>query len=323
MNKSLTIETTNSINLIEIKLSTICNAFNLTYHGDDCIINGLNLSNRALQGDNNLSYCASAKYLKYAFANDKIKAILVAPEIFDSLSEQEKRLFTFVLTETPEATFYRIFIWLSSNYYPRYEWQTNTNNATVGTGSIIEPGVIMGANVIIGYNSVVKSGTIIGDNVIIGNCCVIGNDGFQLIKTERGINMNIPHVGRTIIGNNVSIGDNATVSKSLFDGFTSIGDNTKIDNHVHVAHNCKVGNNCVLTAGSLMFGSSELKDNVWLAPHSSVMNRTIVGENAFVGASSFVTNNVKPGAIVFGVPSMPMSEFTRREIAIRKLVKKS
>lgn len=290
--------------LISLKLSELAQILNLSIIGKDIIIDGLNLANRKILSASVLSYCTSISYFKKAILNEKVKALIVPSDIYKKLTIEEKQIYSFIIDESPESTFYTLFINLSKDYYPKYTWKTNLNDALVMNGAIVEDGVIIGKNVVIGSNTVIKAGTIIGDNVTIGSCSVIGGDGFQLIKDSHGMNMSIPHVGRVKIGNEVSIGDNTTISKSLFEGFTSIGDYTKIDNHVHIAHNCIVGINCSLAANCTMFGSSELKNNVWVAPNAAIMNKVVVEDNAFIGASSFIYKNVKSGSKMFGVPAV-------------------
>ena len=294
--------------LFELRLSTIAQLINKTIIGDDLLINGLNLSNREILSSRVLSYCTSLKYLKIALENSKVKALVVSPSIYRELPDNVKNKYSYIIDEFPESTFYTLFMRLYELYYPHYSWKTDFNNAIILDGGIVEDGVILGKNVLIGNNSIIKSGTIIGNDVVIGACSVIGGDGFQLIKDSKGNNQTIPHAGRVKIGNYVSIGDNVTISKSLFDGFTHIGDYTKIDNHVHVAHNCKVGENCVLAANCIMFGSSELKRHVWVAPNATIMNRVVVEDDAFIGASSFVSRNVKSGARMFGIPAININE---------------
>lgn len=294
--------------LLDLRLSKIAELLGLPVVGEDIAIDGLNLSNREIQSSSVLSYSMSLKYARKAFGNPKVKALIITSSMYAELSADEKQSCSFIIDEFPESTFYELFIMLSASSYPCYTWKTNTKDAIIMDGAIVNDGVILGKNVTIGHNSVIGSGTIIGDNVTIGSCSVIGGEGFQLIKDANGMNMSIPHVGRVKIGNNVSIGDNSTISKSLFEGFTSVGDYTKVDNHVHIAHNCIVGKNCVLTANCTMFGSSELKDGVWVSPNAAIMNRVVVGANAFIGASSFVSRNVKPGTRMFGVPAINIDE---------------
>ena len=290
--------------LIDCSLSNIADFLRCPLMGNDIRINGFNLCNREIIADSVISYCAAEKYLLIAIKNPKVKAIIVTQSVYDNASELTKQHFSFIISETPEWSFYKAFIHLINiTTYPIYDWEVSLDEVTVGEGAIIERGVKLGKKVTVGSNSVVKSGSIIGDNVHIGSCSVIGGEGFQLIKDDEGKSHAIPHIGRTYIGNDVFIGDNTTIAKSLFEGYTYIDDSVKIDNHCHVAHNCIVGENSVLTACVTLFGSCIVGKNVWLAPNSSVMNRVKVGDGAFVCASSFVMRNVKPGDKVFGVPA--------------------
>ena len=86
-------------------------------------------------------------------------------------------------------------------------------------------------------------------------------------------------------------------------GNTSINDGVKTDNLVHIAHNCKIGKNSILTACSELSGGVQLGENVWLGPNSTIMEKILVGDNALIGIGSLVRKNVKPNTIVAGSPA--------------------
>jgi UDP-3-O-[3-hydroxymyristoyl] glucosamine N-acyltransferase len=144
-----------------------------------------------------------------------------------------------------------------------------------------------------------------------------------VLRKANGIPYNIKHVGGTVIGENVWIGDNVTVCNSIFEGAVQVGDNCKIDNHTQIAHNCILGNGNVVTAGVIMLGSSELQNNCWLAPGSLVMNRIVVEDNGFVGANSMANNIVKKGTTVFGTPAVPINEFAKIQFQLKKIIKQN
>lgn len=296
-------------NSIQCSLSVISSYLDCPIVGKDIVIDGFNLCNRTILANNAISYCTSIDYMLFAIRNDKVKALIVSPELFNQLEDPLKERFSYIISPTPEWSFYRVYMYMiEKGMFSLYNWKTVLENVNISTGAIVEDGVILGKNVSIGSNSVIKSGTIIGDNVVIGACSVIGSEGFQLIKDDKGINHTIPHVGRTYIGNNVSLGDNVTISRSLFEGYTIISDNVKIDNQVHIGHNCYIGKNSVITANSTMFGSSSIGTDVWIAPHCAIMNKVHVGDNAFVCACSFVWRNVKSGTKVGGNPAHRIQE---------------
>jgi UDP-3-O-[3-hydroxymyristoyl] glucosamine N-acyltransferase len=289
---------------INVRLSEIASFLEAPFFGEDFVLDGFNLSNRDIKADSVISYCASEQYLRIATKNEKVKAIIVPKALYEHTDNNTKQRFSFITSENPEWAFYHAFIhFIERKRYAQYSWETNINGATLLPGAIIEHGVILGKNVVIGNNSVVKSGTIIGDNVTIGACSVIGSDGFQLIKDPDGNNHAIPHVGRTYIGNNVTIADNVTVSRTLFEGYTTVSDFVKIDSQAHIAHNCEIGINSVICANTTLLGSCTVGKNVWIAPNCLIMNRVKIGDGAFICSASFVMANVRPETKVFGIPA--------------------
>lgn len=290
--------------MLEITIYEMAKKLNLKVIGNDVNIRGFNLCNRKCETANTITYCTSEEYIQYVICNPNICAIILSQELYNKLDSNIKKQFTYLISEYPEWCFYNLYLKLyNDKYFDKELEDTDVSKVLIGGGTIIEKGVKIGINVKIGYNSIIKSGTIIGDNVEIGNCAVVGGDGFQVIKDCNGVNHTIPHAGGLYIGNNVFIGNQTSISRSLFEGFTQIGDNVKIDDNVKISHNCIIGNNCVLCAHSIFYGSCELKDNVWVAPGASIMNKIIVGEGALIGGASLVNRNVKAGSTVFGVPA--------------------
>lgn len=287
-------------------LSELCDLINVNYCGKDVEINALHLCNRVSRYDSILSYITSITYLSFAIRNDKVIALFVTQEVYDSIKEEKcisDRNISFILVDQPEHSFYDLHnaLYLKTSFYEHFDFDPIIGkDCTIHESAVIEKGVIIKDSVIIGPNSVVRTGSILESGVIIGCCSVVGSEGFQAI---RGYSKFIKHVGGTHIGKGVFIGDNTTIGNELFEGYSEIGDYTKIDNHVHVAHCCRIGKNCVLTSASLMMGSSVLEDNVWLAPNSVILNRCTVSDGALVGTLSFVNRNIKANKTVFGIPA--------------------
>ena len=252
-----------------------------------------------------ISYCTSKRFFLFAKKNPKVRALVLPNALYKELDTESRERFSFILNENPEWSFYQAFIILvkSGAFSFKTKYSTPSIKPIIGKGTIVEDNVEIGENVVIGCNSVIKAGTIIGDNVQIGSCTVIGESGFQLIEDTNGVNHTIPHIGRTYIGNNVTVADNVTIARSLFEGYTRIEDNVKIDCQVHIAHNCIVGNNSVITVNTTLLGSCIIGENVWIAPNSLIMNRVKVGDGAFICAASFVMANVRAGQKVFGNPA--------------------
>ncbi len=186
--------------------------------------------------------------------------------------------------------------------------------------AVVEDGASIGENVSIGAHCYIASKVTIGDNttilpntsvygkVTIGSNCyikpgvVIGGPGFGFEYDENGVPVHFPHTGEVIIGNNVYIGANSTIDRATIDA-TIIEDNVKIDNLVHIAHNCRVGKNTLMTGCSTISGGVQVGEGSWIAPNSTVYQQLKIGNNSRVGIGAVVLRNVKDNATVFGNPA--------------------
>lgn len=130
-----------------------------------------------------------------------------------------------------------------------------------------------------------------GNDTYIHPTAVIGKDGF-----EHHRNQQIPHAGWVRIGDRVTIGANTCVDRSLWKEPTSIGDDTHIDNLVHVAHNVVIGARCRVVAGTVLGGSAVLGDDVFVGIGARIRPGVHIGDGAFIGMSVTVLDDVAPGA---------------------------
>lgn len=192
----------------------------------------------------------------------------------------------------------------------------------IGQGTYLSPNVKIGNNVSIGCNCVLDGNITIGDNtkiyhnvtiinnVTIGkNCNIesgvnIGHDGYAFTENESHEKSMIKHYGGVTIGDNVHIGGQTHVARGTLDN-TIIEDGVKIDTLIHIAHNCKIGRNSVLIAGSLIYGSVELGSNVQIAS-GIVRNQMKMGNNSFAGMGSVVLKDVPENTAVIGIPAKPI-----------------
>jgi UDP-3-O-[3-hydroxymyristoyl] glucosamine N-acyltransferase len=158
---------------------------------------------------------------------------------------------------------------------------------------------------------------VIGNDCIIHPNTVIGSDGFGFTPYN-GEQLKVPQVGNVILGNRVEIGACVTIDRATM-GSTRIGDGTKIDNMVHVAHNCIIGKNCTIVAQVGISGSTILEDNVTLAGQVGTVGHVKVGKGAVVAARGVVTADVEPGSMVSGFPLKPHAEERKILAAMRKL----
>ena len=191
----------------------------------------------------------------------------------------------------------------------------------VGSGAKIAAGAVLCANVtveadaavgeetILYPGTVVISGCRIGRRCRIGPCAVIGSSGFGYYFAE-GRHNPIPHIGTVEIGDDVDIGACSCVDRGKF-GATRIGDGTKIDNLVQVAHNVQIGRGCILVGQAGIAGSSVLKDYVAIGGQAGVNDNVTVGTGVKVAGGSAIFKDVPDGAEVAGFPAIQASRQLR------------
>ncbi len=190
---------------------------------------------------------------------------------------------------------------------------------SIGPNSVIGPGVKIGENCQIGAN-VVMEFCQIGDGCKIHHGAILGGTGFGVALTDQG-GVDIPHVGSVVLGDNVSIGCNTSVDRALF-GETRIGDGSKLDNLIQIAHNVTIGKNCMFAAFVGIAGSANIGDGVLMGGGAGVPDHISIGDGAILLAQAGPIRNVPPGEIWGGAPATPVREQLRQLSAIRKLVKK-
>lgn len=164
------------------------------------------------------------------------------------------------------------------------------DHVKIGDGAVISPGVVLGDNVWIGKNTVLKSNT------------TIGQKGFGFEFDKDGIPFAIPHIGSVVIGDNVEIGAHNTIARGALKN-TIVSDYVKTDDHVHIAHNVRVGKRTVITACAEISGSVAIGDDCHLGPNCSIMNGIALGDRALVGLGAVVIRAVPDDAVVAGNPA--------------------
>jgi len=165
------------------------------------------------------------------------------------------------------------------------------HDASIGERTILSPHVFIGERTIIGKGSIIHAGA------------VIGCDGFGYLQTGHG-HQKIPQVGTVIIGDGVEIGACATVDRATV-AATRIGNGTKVDDHVHVAHNCVIGENCLLCGQVGIAGSTTVGNNVVMGGQVGVNDHVRIGDNVVVGAQAGVMGNIEEPGVYSGYPARP------------------
>jgi acyl-[acyl carrier protein]--UDP-N-acetylglucosamine O-acyltransferase len=178
------------------------------------------------------------------------------------------------------------------------------------TACIAERDVRIGAGSVIGPGAIIWERSIIGKNSVIGAGTVIGGEGFEVRKVG-GRQIAVPHGGGVRIGSHVTIHSNTVVDRALFGGFTEIGDDTVIDNLVHVAHGVSIGRRCRIVAGAVVCGATVVGDDVWIGPNATVSSAIHVGDGARVSLGAVVIRDVPPGSCVSGNFAVDHTLFVR------------
>lgn len=216
-----------------------------------------------------------------------------------------------------------------------------SETATIGEGCSIYPGACIGKNVVIGNRTTVYSGAVLYDNVIIGEDCtvhanavvrercrignrciiqpgaVIGSDGFGYAPDGSSY-YRIPQIGIVVLEDDVEIGANTCIDRAAID-MTLIKRGTKLDNLVQIAHNCRIGEDCMIVSQVGISGSAKIGNHVTLAGQVGVAGHLSIGDNVIVGAQSGVPSSLPANAAYSGTPTMPHKEWLRSAMVVPRL----
>ncbi len=196
--------------------------------------------------------------------------------------------------------------------------------AEIGGGTLIAAGAVIGPDVCIGRDCAIGAGVtvlhaLIGDRVIIHPGVRIGQDGFGYLPGPRG-HQKIPQTRRVIIQDDVEIGANTTVDRGSTRD-TIIGEGSKIDNLVQIAHNVSIGRHCLIAGQTGISGSAQVGDFVVMAGKVGIADHVKIGDGAILGAQSGVMADVPAGARWLGSPAQPVRDFMKGVAALRRLAR--
>ncbi len=196
--------------------------------------------------------------------------------------------------------------------------------AEIGAGTIIGANAVIGPQVRIGRNCAIGPGAsvthaLIGDRVVIHAGARIGQDGFGYVPGARG-HMKIPQLGRVIIQDDVEIGANTAIDRGGGRD-TVIGEGTKIDNLVQIAHNVSIGRHCIVAAQCGVAGSCVIEDYAMMGGQVGLADHVTVGAGAMLAGRSGVFGEVPAGARWGGHPARPMRDWLRGEAMLRRMTR--
>jgi UDP-3-O-[3-hydroxymyristoyl] glucosamine N-acyltransferase len=198
-------------------------------------------------------------------------------------------------------------------------------NTRIGAGSAIARGVKIGSECEIYPNVTIYAGTTLGDRITVHAGAVLGSDGFGYVRDpQSGRYEKFPQVGRLVIEDDVEIGANTTIDRGALDE-TRIGQGTKIDNLVHVGHNCRIAENVVIAAQTGLSGSIVIEKDAVLGGQVGIGEHALIGEGVMLGGQGGVLPNKVlrgKGVAFWGTPAQPVRQYLKQLAALAKLGKK-
>ena len=268
--------------------------------------NWLGLTAEDYEGKKVLTFLNDEKYYKEIENNKSITCIVTTDEVAQKI---EKGKYGIIISNNPRKDFFELHNKLVKEdfYFTKRDNQISekayiSEKANIGSYNIIiEDDVIIEAGVTIYENVTIKKGTIIKSGTILGA------DGFQYIRNKDDI-IKVEPAGELEIAEDVVIHNNSVIDKGIF-GKTFIGENTKIYNLVHVAHDSKIEKNVFLTAGVIVCGRVKIGANSYLGPNCTIKNGLFLGENTKISMGSVVTKDVKDDEVVTGNFAIPHKQF--------------
>jgi UDP-3-O-[3-hydroxymyristoyl] glucosamine N-acyltransferase len=287
-----------------------------------------------------VTFFANARYLP-ALKASRASAVLVPLDFAENVPplpircENPTLAFSHVLAKTaPPSPVFASGVHPTAVVHPGAKLGAEVSvqsHAVIEDGAFIGARTVVGAGSYIGYEarigedcslaSSVSVGArcLIGDRVVMHNGAVLGSDGFGF-EFNDGRHVKIPQTGIVQIDDDVEIGANTTVDRARF-GRTWIGEGTKIDNLVQIAHNVQIGKHCIICAQAGISGSVRIGDGVLIGGQVGIVGHIEVGSGAQIGAKSGVSKNVPPGVVWLGYPAMDITETKDRFARISLLPK--
>ena len=258
---------------------------------------------------NMLVFVGDAKFIKQFGSN--VTCAICAPDLIVEFPEN----IGIITTKQPKQLFYELHNYLS-NLPPLvripFENSIGSNAKISKMAYIAEKNVKIGNNVVIEEFVSIKENTIICDDVTIRAGTVIGGPGFYYNKNTDGTIMPVQHFGGVIIEDNVEIQHSCCIDRAHFPwDNTIIGEMTKLDNLIQVAHAVKIGKSVLITSCVSIAGNVEIGDDAYIGPGSTFTNNITIGKNAKVSLGSVVTRSVKESTVVTGNFAIEHSLFLR------------
>ena len=189
----------------------------------------------------------------------------------------------------------------------------------IGAGCVIGEGARLGQDCVLHAHVTLYEGVTIGDRAVLHSGCVIGADGFGFVRSGDRYEK-FPQIGRVEIGNDVEIGANSCVDRAAL-GVTAIGDGTKLDNMVHIAHNCRIGRHVVIAAQTGLSGGVVVEDYAVIGGQVGIGDKARIETGAVLGSGCGILTSkiVRKGQVVWGTPARPLKEYLEQLANLARL----
>ncbi|MBF0585496.1 UDP-3-O-(3-hydroxymyristoyl)glucosamine N-acyltransferase [Prosthecochloris sp. N3] len=294
-------------------------------------------------GEGEVSFVANEKYRKY-IGSTGASLLVVGQQI---TPDQYSKRCAFLKVKDPYTAFVFLLEKFASSPAPAAPGIASTavvgkhvelgSNVAVGEYAVIGDGCRIGDNCIVGAHSVLLSGVSLGEGcllfphvvcyhgvrlgnrVTVHSGAVVGSDGFGFAPQADGSYIKIPQVGVVEVGDDVEIGSNTSIDRATM-GSTSIGDGSKIDNLVQIAHNCHIGRHTVVAAQAGISGSVSIGSNCMIGGQAGFAGHLSIADRTHVAAQSGISKSVtSSGQAYRGYPAQPLREQLRQEVLVRNL----
>ena len=178
----------------------------------------------------------------------------------------------------------------------------------IGPGCVLGEAVSLGAGCLLHANVTIYSNVTVGDRALLHSGCVLGADGFGFVRAGDHYEK-FPQIGRVLIGSDVEIGANSCVDRAAL-GITEIGDGTKLDNMVHIGHNCRIGRHVVIAAQTGLSGGVVVEDYAVIGGQVGIGDKARIESQAVLGSGSGILTSkiIRKGQVVWGTPARPLKE---------------
>ena len=311
--------------------SNVASHLKLQYFGEDLEIDSMNELD--LSSPSQLTFAVHKKYAS-KLSSSRAKAYLITDTLVEFLPKDSSYI---ICDDVSISMAYATKLFNKKPIEPQLLAAIIGENSYIDTMAKVENGVIIGSNVTIMAGAYIGTNVAIGDNTIIypnvtiyrdcviGRDCiihagvVIGADGFGFSHTKEGEHIKIYQNGNVIIEDSVEIGANCAIDRAVFNS-TIIRKGTKIDNFIHIAHNCDIGEHCIFVAQTGVGGSTKLGRNCVVSGQSAFSDHIDIAPFSTFTARSGVTKSIaESGGVYSGYPLMNHRDWKRLQARISKL----